>query len=230
MKKTLIVVLAFVLCIAMCACGNDSTPPTITMTKTSFEVEYGSEFNIANYANSINISDDKDGKLDLSKLATDDKLDTTVTGSHKVTYYIRDKAGNIGTIDIEIIVKKGVKAQLCDGVWCWQTDDWDRKNGLWVSTRIFEFKPDNTFTVYAGIYCSNHSMDSRPMTESYSGKYRIDEERSRIHLTSTGQTVTYPFVISEFTHEVIFQDVLGESTFWKEKSLQDGLSWYDKVH
>ena len=104
MKKTLLIVLAVVLCISMCACGKDATPPTITMTKSSFEIEYGSEFDIADYANSINISDDKDGKIDVSELATDDKLDTTVEGTHKVTYYVRDSAGNIGTIDIEVTV------------------------------------------------------------------------------------------------------------------------------
>lgn len=110
MKKALVIALVFVLCISLCACGKDATPPTITMTKTSFEIEYGSTFKITDYANSINISDDKDGKIDVAELATDDKLDTTVEGTHKITYYVRDSAGNIGTIDIEIIVLPETRA------------------------------------------------------------------------------------------------------------------------
>ncbi len=106
MKKAVLLITALVLSIALCACGKskDTTPPTITMTTTSFTIDYGCEFDITDYAEYINISDDKDGNIDVSKLGTDEKIDTSIEGTHTVKYYVRDSAGNIGTIDISITV------------------------------------------------------------------------------------------------------------------------------
>ena len=106
MKKAVLLITALVLSIALCACGKskDTTPPTITMTTTSFTIDYGCEFDITDYVEYINISDDKDGNIDVSKLVTDEKIDTSIEGTHTVKYYVRDSAGNIGTIDISITV------------------------------------------------------------------------------------------------------------------------------
>lgn len=83
---------------------NDFTPPTITMTRNSFDVPFGEEFLISDYAEYINISDDYDGNIDPSNLATDDVLDTTVVGSYSLMYYVKDAAGNIATADITVTV------------------------------------------------------------------------------------------------------------------------------
>lgn len=53
MKKTVLLITALVLSIALCACGKskDTTPPTITMTTTSFTIDYGCEFDITTMRN-----------------------------------------------------------------------------------------------------------------------------------------------------------------------------------
>lgn len=130
----------------------------------------------------------------------------------------------------------GVKEQLCDGVWCRQmsfegssftTIDF----GPWLTTYIYEFKPNNTFIMYAGTYYFSDigSLLSEPMKESYSGKYSIDEDKCQIILNcSDGDTVKIPYAINEYTHELLFNvESSGKSYYSNVKSLEDAMSWYD---
>lgn len=108
MKKSFSLILALLMCLSLCACisAHDATPPAITMTRSSFEVECGYTFRITDFADNININDNKDGKIDVSMLMTDDTIDTSVIGAHPVRFYVRDAAGNIATADITVVVTR----------------------------------------------------------------------------------------------------------------------------
>lgn len=132
-----------------------------------------------------------------------------------------------------------IKEQLCDGVWCKQmrfkgssftTVDF----GPWLDTSVYEFKTNNTFTAYFGTYYFSDmgSLLNVPMHESHTGKYSIDEDKCQIILTdSDGEKAKIPYAINEYTHELMFDvNASGKSSYWNEKTLKDGLAWYDMVH
>lgn len=109
MKKifcTTIILSLLLLNLTSCGSNNDTEPPVITAKKTTFEIEANSMFDILDYSDYINISDNKDGKIDVGELKTDSKINTSKIGEQKIDFYVQDKAGNIGNITLTFIVKK----------------------------------------------------------------------------------------------------------------------------
>lgn len=54
--------------------------------------------------NGATAKDDKDGDL-TSKIETTGKVDTKKTGTYKITYTVKDSAGNVATASRTVIVK-----------------------------------------------------------------------------------------------------------------------------
>lgn len=91
MKKifcTTIILSLLLLNLTSCGSNNDTEPPVITAKKTTFEIEANSMFDILDYSDYINISDNKDGKIDVGELKTDSKINTSKIGEQKIDFYV----------------------------------------------------------------------------------------------------------------------------------------------
>ncbi len=82
---------------------QDTTPPVISLTKTSYSVNAGSE--ALDFASVVSATDAVDGDLTDSVVIDDSAVDYDTPGTYEVTYSISDSSGNVTEKTASVTVK-----------------------------------------------------------------------------------------------------------------------------
>ncbi|MCD7863720.1 MAG: DUF5011 domain-containing protein [Lachnospiraceae bacterium] len=82
---------------------QDTTPPVISPTKTSYSVTAGSE--ALDFASAVSVTDAVDGDLADSVVIDDSTVDYDTPGTYEVTYSISDSSGNVTEKTASVTVK-----------------------------------------------------------------------------------------------------------------------------